>query len=506
MLLWKKLLLRYAGRETKVRTIQKLGRTKDQRAIDLLLPFLHSRYSDCAAEALGEIGDSRAVESLLPILHFNSSVAAALGKIGDARAIGPLVSQLASNWESVRTASKVSLDQINPHWRELAYDQKIFSALAVQSTSSHDSDRYAAQSAMRIIDPDWVKNGTFRAAVPILLEALQSKETNIDVRRNSALLLGAINDARAFTALVESALFDIDYHMAKDAASALHCMNPDWKNSEEVKAAIPRLVAGLQNPNSKSRSSSAQALGNIRDSQTLKPLIEALRDKDASVRCSAAEALGALRDSSAVAPLERLLADESWSVRKDAVEALERIGDARSVESLIRALQDDEARVRWAAESALKAIGASGTNAELAAVEKKIQAQRASRAARLQRPGSFMLFDTLRVTEALDALGAQDSVAWLRSNEGRYGPVTPSNWQSTEKTLESAYSCAREMENEAESGEILWTQVGDALIFESHDLDTAERRQAFNQSSLNNRRVVLKRSDGKFYRFFTWIE
>lgn len=48
--------------------------------------------------------------------------------------------------------------------------------------------------------------------------------------------------------------------------------------------------------------------------------------------------------------------------------------------------------------------------------------------------------------------------------------------------------------------------VSEVWVFEKHILSAAERCQAFNQSSLTDRRVVLKQSDRKFCRFFTWIE
>jgi HEAT repeat protein len=373
MLLWKKILLRYAGRETKVRTIQELGRTKDRRAVDLLLPFVHSRYSGCAAEALGEIGDPRAVEPLLTALRSGEiASAAALGKIGDARAIGPLVAALASTYEGLRTASKMSLDQINPQWRELDDARKIFPELAAKRTSRSLSDRYAAGDAMRDVDPHWEKTGTFKVAVPILLEALQS--TYSDIRYNAAELLGYIKDNRAIVGLVEVALFDKEHIVNRAADDALNLIDPNWRKSDMAQAMVPRLVNLLYDEKFLVRGSAASRLDEIdpcwrelsATQAIARRLTDSLRDENLDKRLAAASALTAMRDPNVVEVLMDLVQNGIGGQRWLAAVELGTIGDRRAIGTLFVALAEGSDYIRVNAASALDKIDPNWPTSEAA--------------------------------------------------------------------------------------------------------------------------------------------
>jgi HEAT repeat protein len=60
----------------------------------------------------------------------------------------------------------------------------------------------------------------------------------------------------------------------------------------------------------------ADALGEIKDTRAVGPLIQALKDNDSFVRMSAAGALGDINDTRAVEPLIHALTDDnSGSVR-----------------------------------------------------------------------------------------------------------------------------------------------------------------------------------------------
>jgi len=51
------------------------------------------------------------------------------------------------------------------------------------------------------------------------------------------------------------------------------------------------------------RVNAAEALGELKDSRAVEPLLQALRDEDSGVRWSASAALGELKDTRAVDPL-----------------------------------------------------------------------------------------------------------------------------------------------------------------------------------------------------------
>jgi HEAT repeat protein len=107
------------------------------------------------------------------------------------------------------------------------------------------------------------------------------------------------------------------------------------------------------------RQAVAQALGQLKDSRAVGPLIQRLGDEDSKVREAVAQALGQLKDSRAVEPLiQRLwLGDDDWRVRRAAVQALGQLKDSRAVEALIQRLGDENKWVRQAAVDALVAIG-----------------------------------------------------------------------------------------------------------------------------------------------------
>lgn len=105
------------------------------------------------------------------------------------------------------------------------------------------------------------------------------------------------------------------------------------------------------------RQMAARALGELRDSQAVPPLVVCLADPMAQMRKEAAWALGQLRDSQAVPPLVAALEDKDGEVHNAAARALGHIGDCQAVEPLIAALHHWQEDVREAAFWALAQIG-----------------------------------------------------------------------------------------------------------------------------------------------------
>ena len=82
-------------------------------------------------------------------------------------------------------------------------------------------------------------------------------------------------------------------------------------------------------------------------------LIKALAFKDPAIRLAAAEALGPLKDSLAVEPLVGLLKDDNAAVRRASVAALAARGGFRVVDPLVSALEDLHPDVRATAATAV---------------------------------------------------------------------------------------------------------------------------------------------------------
>jgi HEAT repeat protein len=167
-------------------------------------------------------------------------------------------------------------------------------------------------------------------------------------RRNAAWALGAFDERRAVTALIE-ALKDREPGVREQVAWALGAI-------DDV-SAVPALIAALKDDDSRVRRQAAWALGAIDDNRAAAPLAAALSDPDDKVREQAAWALGAIDDSSAVDALVRALNDKSARVRRQAAWALGAIGDSRALASLLPSLKDADAGVRKQAAWAIGVIG-----------------------------------------------------------------------------------------------------------------------------------------------------
>lgn len=129
-----------------------------------------------------------------------------------------------------------------------------------------------------------------------------------------------------------------------------------------------RLVADLENDDSRMREAAAWALGARGSEEALEPLIERLSDGDARVRGVAVRALGRIGDDRAFEPVARLLRDPDPKVRELAAQALAGIPGPGRVEVLTRLLDDPDVEVRSVTVSTLGILEGPGTVEALTAV------------------------------------------------------------------------------------------------------------------------------------------
>lgn len=134
---------------------------------------------------------------------------------------------------------------------------------------------------------------------------------------------------------------------------------PSWETNWQVadalakigKPAISFLVQALKNDNGYVRNAVAIALGKIRDSQAIDPLIEAMMyqddqnyedDEDAEARLSAIDALGFIGDKRACASLREFLQvcleNDERTLAKYIIDSLGVLGDGDAVPLLIKTL------------------------------------------------------------------------------------------------------------------------------------------------------------------------
>ena len=138
-------------------------------------------------------------------------------------------------------------------------------------------------------------------------------------------------------------------------------IEPEFLNDIEkaCRPAVNLLVAELVDKDSPVRIGAAKALGYLKESSALGPLLDVLNDEDDDweVRGEAALALGSFGDVRALESLLNALQDEDEVVRWDAADALGKIRDIRAVGPLIEALEDEEEIVRWEAAESLGELG-----------------------------------------------------------------------------------------------------------------------------------------------------
>jgi hypothetical protein len=121
---------------------------------------------------------------------------------------------------------------------------------------------------------------------------------------------------------------------------------------EDIDYPSPPPDAGNEDENAQ-RSREWRIFNKIRGDYSRMSIKGIFEDRDWCIRGTAALALGLIRDTSAVTPLIQALHDEDSYVRGEAALALGRIKDVRAVESLTWLLEDEDKYVQMTAACAL---------------------------------------------------------------------------------------------------------------------------------------------------------
>jgi HEAT repeat protein len=120
---------------------------------------------------------------------------------------------------------------------------------------------------------------------------------------------------------------------------------------------IPSLIHLLKSADPRVQWQAAEALGTCGE-RAVPPLLAALKSRSVPVRLGAVEALGMIRDTRAVSPIIGLLGhDRSLEVRWAAVLALGHIGSLEAIPAVVSCLRDPYRYVRFGAATALEKLG-----------------------------------------------------------------------------------------------------------------------------------------------------
>jgi HEAT repeat protein len=235
-----------------------------------------------------------ALKSKDPTVQYDA--AEALGNLGDARAVVPLITALKNDELS------------GVRWK-------------------------AAEALSKIGAP----------AVDGLIEALQHHDD--DVRWKAAIALGEIGDPRGVEPLI-ALLCDKDRFVKSRAAYALGLIG---------EMAVDPLIHALREGDGNLRWGAAIALGKIRDPRAVEQLIRALADKYENVRAESASSLAGI-GKPALGPLLKFLKFSDGPARLEVVSALGEMRDSEAIQPLLQMLENAEEEERKEIADALDKI------------------------------------------------------------------------------------------------------------------------------------------------------
>jgi HEAT repeat protein len=294
----------------KTQAAEDLGKTKDKRAVDVLLQVLREQdfgqLHSKVIEALGNIGDTKAVPALIKRLQSSDNfsgkaVAIALGKIGDPRATEPL-------YKAMTTVDFFQTD----------------GAEALVQLGGADAVKYLNKAAGS-------ENAFIKQAVE---KALGSLGPDHGLKPLTDLLKDADPKVRSMAA---AALTDIgDSTVEFDLQEALDGLDEQTRNTirqkltqNQTNQATAVYDSALE---ANVRIAAIEALGQVTDPKAVRALLAALQDKDPAVCKAAGRALAAYQSKTVIRPIEITLNNRDTNVVKQAIKDLGWIGSDYAVE------------------------------------------------------------------------------------------------------------------------------------------------------------------------------
>ncbi len=343
-----------------------LGRLCGPDIIDRLVAHAWSKKADIRVTAillLGLMKDERALGPLLELYTEESlveDVKRALIFIGRSKPQSLLPFFETDNQYQKRFITEVAVDVASPLYYPVFErllregDGHVRAAAAIGLSRIHDT---RAIGPIRNLLSDLYEDvqDAAVAALSNLRDGIDVREfigylknRNPVLRRNAALLLGAISALESVDAL-GFALKDEDVSVRLAVVEALSSL----KTEESTR----HLVFALTDEDPRIRASSALSLGSMGGAEELEPLVLLLSDSDDSVRVSAIRSLGMRGDEKAVAPLVGMLRDRNGFVVAAAIESLGKLGGDEAARAIVGMLDSEDREIRRTAIRSLAGFG-----------------------------------------------------------------------------------------------------------------------------------------------------
>jgi len=159
--------------------------------------------------------------------------------------------------------------------------------------------------------------------------------------------LGEIGDPRALPA-IRNALIDEDHTVRSSAGNAIVKIQSNSSSDESTSQNIESLIAILINNkyNWEIRGNAATTLSKIGKS-AVNPLCKILTHYDSEVRWQSAEALGIIKDKQSLESLIPLLNDSNQVVQMHAAIAIGKLGNKKGISILVKQLNNFTGYVLW---------------------------------------------------------------------------------------------------------------------------------------------------------------
>lgn len=181
------------------------------------------------------------------------------------------------------------------------------------------------------------------------------------------------------------------------------------------------------------REDAAIALGDMRDSTVIPPLIQALKDSSPSVTQAVASALGHIFQTS-----------DSWdgtSVREEAVTALSNIRESIAIPPLIQALRDHSLRVNEVAASALEHILETVNSPEAARALEQFSELRS-----VEHVLSHWSALRRYVQNSKHPAAIRDRIGFFQADDPAFVPVGSGNFKPSEEHQMRIILCCRHLD------------------------------------------------------------
>jgi len=371
---------------TRASAVEALGALSDPRALKPLMMRLMEKDSWLRPKVVGALDKSfpqwrtsQQAAELVPSFiadlenqspHIRAGATHALEEIGDPRGFFPLIQALKDKDNGIRWGALNALNKSYTHWgaSEAVIKDVPYFIKALQSSSDKTRD-HAINVLAGIKDPrtipalvealndskQWVRDRVVhalekiddRGVVEPLIALLEGEEPRYQVKAANAL--AKKGDPRAIPPLLT---------ILKDPHSNFIVVEAAAEALGELKAtqAITPLIDLCKYKSNQVRDAAFGALGKMVDSVPLEPFLEFLKDKDSNLRTSAQNFLEKINKPGLVDLLIASLTSEDPAFRRTVMDMLGKLKDRRAVGPLIEILQSPKSWERELAARVLKSI------------------------------------------------------------------------------------------------------------------------------------------------------